>query len=172
MHETVERLWAVQFDRYSEFPRNATPFLLRVYHRIGDATIHVSKAKERKIKPFTSKSKPRHTPYSYKKSTWRRAGTGLAAVQTSCHVLPGISMRELSRPLRAWCVPSLKLLESVRIKKCAMGVSFRGIGVCVCSNARTIVRFCIFNPVTWTVPAYKICEFSIRISRFKTFHIG
>lgn len=46
------------------------------------------------------------------KKTWRLAGTGLAAVQTVCHVLPGINMRELNRPLRVWFLPPL-LLESV-----------------------------------------------------------
>lgn len=44
--------------------------------------------------------------------TWRRAGTGLAAIQTVCHVFPGINMRELNRPLRDWLV-SLLLPESV-----------------------------------------------------------
>lgn len=50
------------------------------------------------------------------KSTWRRAGTGLAEFQTACHVLPGMSMRELNRPFRIWFVSSVELLESVRNK--------------------------------------------------------
>lgn len=48
-----------------------------------------------------------------RENTWRRAGTGLADVQTVCQVLPGINMRELNRPFRAWFASSL-LPESAR----------------------------------------------------------
>lgn len=45
------------------------------------------------------------------KSTCRLAGTGCAVSQTFCHVLPGISMRELKAPL-GWFV---SVIESINM---------------------------------------------------------
>lgn len=56
---------------------------------------------ERNEDLIENRTERRHKPTKRgkEKNTWRRAGTGLAAIQTACHVLPGISMRELNRPL-------------------------------------------------------------------------
>lgn len=45
--------------------------------------------------------------YQLNINTWRLADTGLAASHTVCHVLPGISIRELNLPFIGWFVSSI-----------------------------------------------------------------
>lgn len=85
------------------------------------------------------KKLPIITLYNRKKviktNTWRRAGTGLAVIQTVCHVLPGINMRELNRPLGGWFA-SMLVLES-------MGKSTYILSICFSAYAIFRSVFCL-----------------------------
>lgn len=90
MHEIMEQLSVPQFDQYFWFQENVKLFPLHVYHRI---TVSV----KGKIKRFHMQTELSEIKSS--ENTCLLAGTGLAVIQTVCHVLPGINIRELSLPL-------------------------------------------------------------------------
>lgn len=66
--------------------------------------------------------------------TWRRAGTGLADSQTDCQVLPGISMRELKRPVALplappSCVPIGKFVLFILIQLVRVSDSYHTLNI-------------------------------------------